>query len=275
MTQAVLDRRREHAVPRSLGSAELTTKRSGVVSAIDKLRSAGATKLLFPSRRGPVEAIVVNTAGGLTGGDTYRLASHAGAASHLILTTQAAERAYRSAAGQAQVETTISAGPGARLHWLPQEMIIFDGAALHRSLSVDLAAGAEAVLVEPLVFGRTAMGEVLHDGTLDDQITVARDGVPIYRDRIRLGDALGASLARPSVAGGMAALATVICAGPRAEALLDLVRQLLPATGSASLLARDFMVLRLLAGDGYLLRRTLVPVLETLTGAALPKSWSL
>ena len=218
---------------------------------------------------------MLNTSGGLTGGDRFDAAATAGPDSHLVLTTQAAERAYRSASGLARVRNRLRVERGAVLHWLPQELIIFDGAAIDRQLDIDVGDGAEAVIVEPVVFGRRAMGEVSITGRFRDRITLRREGRALYRDRIHLAGEITAQLGRPAVASGMTALASVLYLGPRAEALLRRVRAMLPVSGGASLIAPDLLAVRLLAQDSFLLRRWLLPVLETLTNATLPKSWSL
>ncbi|GGH37929.1 urease accessory protein [Cribrihabitans marinus] len=242
---------------------------------IDRFRTSGATKVVFPRRADAVEAIMLNTSGGLTGGDRFQADARAGPDSQLVLTTQAAERAYRSQSGTARIRTRLSAAEGATLHWLPQEMIVFDGAALDRRLDLDVAGGAEAVLVEPVIFGRRAMGETRVSGVFRDRITVTRGGTPLYCDRIDLSGLMSARLCRPAIARGLTALASALYIGPRAEALLRLVREILPRTGGASLVAPDFLTIRLLAEDSYLLRQTLVPVLECLTRSVLPKFWSL
>ena len=253
----------------------LTTKPGSGCTRIDRFRTSGSTKVAFPRCRDGVEAIMLNTSGGLTGGDRFEATAKAGPECHLMLTTQAAERAYRSTSGVARVTTHLSAAQGATLHWLPQELIVFDGAALDRRLDVDLQDGSEAVIVEPLVFGRRAMGETRINGAIWDQISLYRDGTPIYRDRINLSGPITDRLTRPAIAGGLTALATALYYGPRAEALLPKLRQALPDTGGASLVAPDLLTIRLLAEDAYLLRRALVPVLECLTRQSLPKSWSL
>ena len=275
MVQALLASREADATPRANGLAVLSTKCRDGSTAIDRFRTQGATKIAFPRRHDGLEAIMLNTSGGLTGGDRFQITASAGAGSHLVLTTQAAERAYRSKSGLARVKTRLSVGEGARLHWLPQELIVFDGAALERQLDVDMAHGSETVIVEPVVFGRRAMGETRVSGTFRDRITLSRNGAGVFWDRIDLSGAISARLDRPAIAGGFAALASVIYAGPRAEALLPIVRRLLPQTGGASLMAPDLLILRLLAQDAFVLRKTLVPVLERLTDAPLPKSWSL
>lgn len=243
--------------------------------AIDRFRTSGATKVAFPRCTNAVEAVTLNTSGGLTGGDRFDASAAAGPDSHLILTTQAAERAYRSQSGAARVRTRLAAAEGATLHWLPQELIVFDGASLDRRLDVEVADGTEAVLVEPVVFGRRAMGETVISGVFRDRITLRREGKLIYWDHIDLAGRISAQLDRPAVAQGMTALASTIYFGPRAEALLPIVRRALPATGGASLVCPSLLIIRVLAEDSFLLRQTLVPVVERLTNTTLPKSWSL
>ena len=70
-------------------------------------------------------------------------------------------------------------------------------------------------------------------------------------------------------------MASAVMVDPRAEAMLPAVRRHLSATGGASLLAPDVLALRLVAEDGFALRQSLVPILEILRGAALPRSWRL
>ena len=262
-------------VPRSVGSLRLSTKRVGARTQIDRFRTSGAMKVAFPRQPDIVEGIMLNTSGGLTGGDRFDTVVSAGDQSHLTLTTQAAERAYRSLSDTARVTTHLAVGEGAALHWLPQELIVFDGASLERSLTVDLHETAELVLVEPIVFGRHAMGETRVGGALRDTITLRRAEKPLFWDRICLTGAISGRLEKIALTRGMSALASVIYVGPRAEAVLSAVRSLLPETGGVSLLSPGLLNVRLLAEDSFLLRRTLVPILRALTGRDLPKSWSL
>lgn len=271
---AVLPDGAARALPRAQGTAWLSTKRRDDDSVIDDLRLSGALKCLFPARRG-LEAVLLNVSGGLTGGDAFSVTAQAGQNSALTLTTQAAERAYRSLHGDARVDTRLRADAGARLHWLPQETILFEGCALRRSLRVDLAQDAQLLLVEPLIFGRPAMGETLRQARLQDSIHVTRAGQTIYRDRLRLSGDLHAQLQRPAIGGGAGAMASLLYVAPDAEAHLEALRAGLPATGGASLLAPDILVLRLLAEDGFALRQTLLPVLDRLSRNQLPKAWRL
>ena len=219
---------------------------------------------------------MINTSGGVTGGDSIAVTASVGAQSALTLTTQAAERAYRAQPDQTgQISTKLQVAHGGLLHWLPQELLLFDGCNLSRNLNVALEGDARALMIEPVVFGRTAMGETLTDIAFRDRISVTRDAQPIYRDGVNMCGNAVTRLARPATGQGMSAMASIIYAAPDAEVRLPAVRRLLPDTGGASLLSADLLVGRIVAQDSYLLRCALIPILELLSGATVPKTWRL
>jgi urease accessory protein len=264
--------------PRAVGAGAVCVRRDAQgQTRLVNLRQSGSLKLVFPQTHRPdAEAILVNTAGGVTGGDRFDLSAEVGAGATLTLTTQAAERAYRAQAGEVgRISATLTVGQGARLNWVPQEMILFNNSALHRSLKIELAQGAGLLMVEPLVFGRAAMQERLTNIQFQDRILITRDGVPLYRDGMNLhGDAVS-HLARPAIANGAGAMASLVFAAPEAASHLDRIRTLLPQTAGASMTAPDVLVMRLLAVDSFEMRRSLIPVLEHLTQNTLPLSWRL
>lgn len=262
-------------LPRATGHLRVSSKLREGHSALDSLYSAGCARALFTRRTDAVEAIVVNTSGGLTGGDRFDIEATAGKDSRLVVTTQAAERAYRSNSGAARARSRLHVGAGATLCWLPQELLVFDGAALDRRLEVEIHDTAEFIMAEPVVFGRLAMGETVARADFFDRVIVRRGNRPIYADRVALTGDIPVRLAKVAVAAGMTAMASALYVGRRAKSLLPKVRALLPATGGASLMWPDVLVMRVLARDGFELRRTLCPVLETLSNAALPRSWRL
>lgn len=263
------------AQPRACGRAELSVRRRDARSVIGTLHQGGSLRLLFPRTPGPaLTAVVLNTAGGITGGDRFRLRADAAEGADLVLTTQAAERAYRAAGTEpGRVETRLSAEPGARLHWLPQETILYDGFRLDRRLRVDLAPGAAALIVEPLIFGRAAMGETLRAGSLRDRIDILRGGERLFADRTRLEGDIARRLAGPATGQGAGAAALVVYAAPDAAGHLRPAREL--ARGAASLPAEDCLVARLLAPDGFALRARLLPLIAQLSTVPLPRPWTI
>ncbi len=265
------------AQPRAQGAARLSAKRVDGASRIDALAMSGSLKLLFPRPAGPaLEAVMVNTAGGITGGDQFTCDGEAGAGAALSLTTQAAERVYRAAgANPGRLSTKLSVQAGASLAWLPQETILFDGAHLKRRLSVDLAEDARFLMVEPLVFGRAAMGESLHAARFDDRVEIRRAGQPIWLDAVQLDGDIAAQMGRKALGDGARAMASLVYIAPDAEALRDPLRALLPETAGASLIGENMLVARLLAPDSYDLRRALVPAIKLLNSNEIPKPWML
>ncbi|MEJ8562913.1 urease accessory protein UreD [Yoonia sp. GPGPB17] len=212
----------------------------------------------------------------MTGGDRYTLQASAHGGTSLTLTTQAAERAYRAQAGEVgHVSTRLSVASGARLHWLPQELILFENCALKRQLEVTLADAAEFLMVEPVVFGRTAMAETLHDIRFNDRIKIMRNGCPLYLDGMDLVGNAAAHIARAGIANGANAMASLVWVSHSAASELNILRKMLPPTAGASLIAEDVLVIRHLASDSFALRRDLIPVLDHLTNNSLPISWRL
>lgn len=275
----------EHAVSlqRTKGRARCTFKSRDGKTVLADLGQSGSFKVKLPKVAAgtPPEAVLLNTAGGLTGGDVMSfegaVADHADA----VFTTQASERAYRALAGEARVTTRLDIGAGGRIAWLPQETILFDGARLHRAFDVDLAAGATLLAHESIVFGRTAMGETVRHGLFSDFWRIRRDGRLVHADAVCVGGDIAGTLARAASLGAANAMATVLYLGDDAEARAADVREITegvtPADGIAGVSAWDGrLVLRAVGTGGAALRRIVMPALKALQdGRPLPRVWSI
>ncbi len=262
--------------PRAVGDVQVSSKPGPNGPCIDGLRQSGALKVLFPKRKDVLEAMVINTAGGITGGDRFEIRATAGASSQLMLTTQAAERAYRAQPGQrGRMYTQLRAQPDATLFWLPQETILYDGAAFVRRLVADISTSSRFLMVEPILFGRRAMGEDVTDLFFRDHIEIKHEGRVIYRDGVALEGRVSSQLDRPAIGNGARAAASLVWYAPQASGKLNKIRAFLGAAGGATMLSENLLTLRLLAEDGFALRRHLLPILDLLTENALPQSWRL
>jgi len=261
--------------PRARGTVSISVKPVGQRTALDDLYQSGSLKCLFPRTASrALEAVTLNTAGGITGGDSFLLTAEAKSGSALTLTTQAAERVYQAQPGKpGELHSRLHVKRGARINWLPQETILFNGCALNRSLTVDLEEGARLLLAEPLIFGRTAMGETLTDASFSDRIEIQRGGRPLYLDAVQLCGNIQAELDRPFITAGAVAMASCIYIAPDAETYLTPIRDMLPETAGASLIGEDVLVVRMLAKDSFLLRRSLIPILNLLSQNNLPRCW--
>lgn len=263
--------------PRARGEVRLSSKHRDGLSVIGDLRQSGSLKALFPNVHDQgLQAVLVNTAGGITGGDHFSVEARAGAKTTLTLTTQAAERAYQTQSGQTgKIKTRLTVESGARLVWVPQETILFDGCALQRRLTMKMESSARLLFAEPVVFGRAAMGERLTHGLFRDRVELCRDGETFFLDATQLKGDIAQQLAKPAVANAAGAMVLLVYVAPDAGAQLAHLRTLLPETAGASVIGDDLLIMRALAADSYELRQFLVPILTHLTGDALPRPWMI
>jgi urease accessory protein len=252
---------------------------------LSDLFQRGAGKIRLPRSSGdPLEAVLINTAGGMTGGDRLDWSVGLGPGSAAILTTQACEKAYRSTAGTARIRTRLAVAEHARLGWLPQETILYDGSALDRTLEIELGEGASALVVESVIVGRRAMGETVTRASFRDTWRIRQGGRLVHADALSLRGDLATQISHAAVARGATAFATVLLISPAAERQLDPAREIVGSEGGASHWqvgtgpgARRCgkLLARIVAKDGYDLRRRLVPLLALLNEeAALPRVWS-
>ncbi|WP_429004348.1 urease accessory protein UreD [Roseixanthobacter psychrophilus] len=262
---------------RSEGRLRLVAAGSRARTHLVELAEQGALRGRIPrSDGGDMEAVMVNTAGGVACGDRFTIEMEARAAARLTVSTPAAEKVYRSDSDQAEIHVRLAAGAGAALHWLPQETILFDQARLTRRYEVELDPSSTFLAFEALVFGRAARGETMSGGALVDQWRVRRGGGLIYADALRIDGPIGEMLARPAIANGRHALATLLYVAPDAEARLDAVREALGACASecGASAWNGLLVVRWLADDIEMLRRDATSFLMTFRGAPLPRVWA-
>jgi len=239
-----------------------------------RVHEDGSLRVRFPNAAPEsLEAVIVNTGGGMTGGDRFAIEIALEADSRLIAGSAAAEKIYRSNGPDAEMTVELSLADGARLAWLPQETILFDNARLTRRIDVDLSASATLLMAEAVVFGRSAMGEAMNHGTFTDRWRVRRAGKLVYADTARLDGAIAAKLGEAAVTAGGIAIATVLIA-PAGDDKLAAVRALSETfVGEVGVSAwNGIAVARLCAKDGAALRHDLIAVLAAL-GAPVPRLW--
>jgi urease accessory protein len=236
------------------------------------IAESGGYRVRFP-RTG--EGVLINTGGGMTGGDRMSVDVSVQAGADAVITTQAAEKIYRSDGSDTEIAVSLALDPEASLAWLPQEQILFDGARLRRTLDVTMASDASLTLVESVVFGRLAMGESIASGAFRDRWRVSRDGRLVLAEDVRLDGAIGRVLNRRAVASGGRAIATFLFIAPDAERRIDEARNALDgAPCECGATAFDGMLLaRFVAADPQALRSALSRFIERFRGTPMPRSW--
>lgn len=241
-------------------------------------------RVLFP-RTGPAavtEAVLINTAGGIAGGDRLQYTVTALPETSITLTSQAAERVYRALNEPARVTTRLQVCAGTRLAWLPQETIVFNGGRLQRETEIDLTAGARLLALEWLVLGRAAHGERIVRGQIRDGWRVRRGGRLIWADTFRATDEVFPLLRSRALLADFTAFGTLIYFGPDVGTRLESVRELAPRLPCycVGTVVADLMIVRLAAQASAELRDGVQAVLRQFEqepgGGPLrvPKMWS-
>jgi urease accessory protein len=259
---------------RASGEVLVSVKRRDDKSVLDQLRQAGCLKARFPrdDNAGGLNVVTLNTSGGIAGGDDLRSSFSIGAAASATIAGQAAERSYRALPDSPAsfVQTRIVVTKGGAAEWLPQEMILFDGCRVRRSLQVELAEDARFLGIESLVFGRTAMGEAVNHGSLRDVIELRRGGRLLLHDAVRLDGEVAMKLQRKGIADGARALATIVYVAPDPDVMLAPLRRL----GIGTSVWDGMLIARILGATGAVLRTTVVDALQVLRGGRpLPRVW--
>ena len=261
---------------RARGALRVALRLRDTRTVLADLRQEGCLKARFPRPVGWTEIVTLNTAGGVAGGDRLATDIRVLAGARASFAAQAAERYYRALPGSARAEvaTRVVVAEGASAEWLPQETILFDRCAVRRTLDIDLAGDAWFLGVESLVFGRTAMGESVETARISDTIRIRREGTLLLHDAVRFDGPIAALLARPAVANGGRAVATIVHVAPEAEARIDAVRAALAPYEAGASAWNGMLLARIVAADGAALRAAVVCGLQSLRGGrTLPRVW--
>lgn len=255
-------------------SAAFARDRHGVVRLTD-LEQRDPLKILFPDPLGELQpvAVLVNTGGGVVGGDRLETSIEVGAEAAALVVGQAAEKIYRSWGPDSEISNSLAVGAGGRLEWFPQETILFDRARLSRRLDVAISDGAAFLGGEIVVFARRARGETMTGGALRDRWTVRRAGRRIWVDAFVADPLDDTLLDRPALLGGARAAATMLCVCADPAQALEIARA---QAGISCGLVGDVLIARFLDADVPALRERYLGLWQALRAGlfGLPASLS-
>ena len=228
------------------------------------------------------EAVLINTAGGVAGGDRLDVHVTALADAAVTLTSQTAERIYGALDQPARISTTLTACTAAKLAWCPQETIVFDRARVRRETRIAVSAGAELLALEWIVLGRAAYGEAVTSGSVVDDWRVEQNGRLVWADTLRITDDVFPQIRRRALLADATAVATLVYIGPdlkkRLECLRDWVVSL--ECHAAATMVGGLIVVRFAEAEASALRTGLRNILDQFDRAfgpgpfRVPKMWS-
>jgi len=216
---------------------------------------------------------LVHPPGGVVGGDQLRLEATLEPGSHVVITTPAATKFYRTLPGcrshlhqELQVEN-------ATLEWLPQETILFDGAHASTSTIVRLQGQSRFIGWEQICYGRPASDALFENGRAAQRLELWLDSQPILLDRLQIGAATMNS--RWGLAGNT--MLSTVLAYPANVEDLEVARE---QDGFSCTLVDRVLSCRLLTGDGDLARHAMIALWQALRPrildreAVLPRIWA-
>ncbi|HMJ52355.1 MAG TPA: urease accessory protein UreD [Polyangiaceae bacterium] len=280
----------EHAGSASVWSAELRLRFTS---------AAGSTRLGHCEHRGPLRVqrafypegsavahvYVLHPPGGLAGGDELSIDVDVDPGAHALLTTPAAGKCYRSDGRVARQTQRLRVGPGARLEWLPQENILFEGAQVRLETRIDLDPSSVFIGWDVLCLGRPASGERFRKGRCRQSVELFSEGRPLCIDRASYEGGAPLLDARWGLHG--VATTGMLFAWPASNAVLDLARNVELASSEAALVSHTLLgapslllVSRYLGPDAARAREYLAQVWRAIRPellgrvASCPRVWS-
>ncbi|MBI1778405.1 MAG: urease accessory protein UreD [Proteobacteria bacterium] len=256
------------------GAAHIRVRRRGRQTVLAELYQRSPARVLFPNRAAdePLEAVLVTTSGGLAGGDRLQLRFAAAEGAKAIVTTQAAEKIYRSLGDDCRISVNLEVAAGAELEWLPQETILFDGARLDRRNEAEIAPEGRFFAAEMVVFGRLARGESFSRGFWHERWRLWRGGRLVWADALSLEDDIAETIGAPSGFAGAEASATAFYLGAGAERLLSAARAIVERAECRAGVTRlgDLLVARWLGSAGRVRDDLQTFLVQFRTAACLP-----
>ncbi|MGF1458864.1 MAG: urease accessory protein UreD [Leptolyngbyaceae cyanobacterium] len=166
------------------GRATLTFCRRGdrTVPQIQTQAPLKVQRPFYPEGPNICQSVLLHTAGGMVGGDCLSYDLCLAPQTHAVITTAAAAKIYSDHPQPAQVSGKIRIDTAACLEWVPQEVIVFEGAQYHQTWQVELAEQAYWLGWDIVRLGRTARGEKFCRGAVRSRFEVWQNGQLVWVD---------------------------------------------------------------------------------------------
>ena len=174
---------------RAKGKLKISFINSDAETSIYDLHQSGALKVLIPKAKSKhAEAVLINTGGGIVAGDSLSIEVTSYENTNTWITTQASEKVYKSNGELSLLETKINLGDDSILFWCPKETILFNNSKFKRNLDFNIKSSSKMLVIENIVFGRLASGELNADCYFFDQWRIKRDEKLIFAENFLFED---------------------------------------------------------------------------------------
>ena len=214
----------------------------------------------YPESRRVCHVYLLHPPGGLVSGDELCIDIEVGCDAWALITTPGAGKVYGSDGQGVRQQQALRIARGGTLEWLPQEMILYDGARAELATRVDLEDTARFLGWEISCLGRPASGEQLRHGDLRQRFEVWHDGQPVWLERSHYQQQSPVFEAAWGLR-GHSVIGTLACS-PAPEGLAAGLREALPPCDGAlcAITQRDGVLLVRYLGDSAEQARTCLAV---------------
>jgi len=215
----------------------------------------------------------------VAGGDTLNISADVPAGTSALITTPGATKFYRSIGTMAYLKQNLTVSAGS-LEWLPQENILFPGARVELSTTVELKGDASFIGWEISCFGRPVNNERFDRGSATLKFSLVRDGLPVLHERLVVDGER--SLSAAAGLRGRAVIGNLYATTDNVE-LLDLIRKEIPEDHNHELgitLVDGLLIARYLGGSTETARNLFNAIWKILRPAILnrppcePRIWN-
>ncbi|MFV8835081.1 urease accessory protein UreD [Aquisalimonas sp.] len=167
-------------------------------------------------------AYLIHPPGGVVGGDRLRLDADVAPSAHVLLTTPAAAKFYRTAGPVAHQEQVFRVEDDASLEFLPMETILHGRSDTALTNRFQLSGAARLCAWDILCLGRPGSGDHFDAARCAQELLIERDGQVLLHERLNLasGDPL---LTRPWGLDGYTTVISLVMT-PAAEGLEETLR---------------------------------------------------
>jgi urease accessory protein len=227
----------------------------------------------FYPEGGVCHVYLVHPPGGIVGGDQVSLECDVDDGSHVVVTTPAATKFYRSLANRkASLRQQLSIRC-ATLEWLPQETILFRDTHATIATAIRMDAASRFIGWEQSQFGRPSSNEIFDAGDVQQRFELWIDEQPVFLDRLRIEQKSAA--AEWGLAGKP--LLSTLLAYPATASDLESARE---HEDFACTLVDRILCCRLLNSDSDAAKRSMIALWQTLRpriigkAASPPRIWA-
>ncbi len=262
------------SMQRARGRAEVGFNQNGLCH----LYQSGSAKVLLPKTYGaPPLAVFINSAGGVTGGDRFAYLARAEKDTTLCATSQTAERIYKASSQSAEINTELAVAENATLEWMPQETILYEGSCLSRTIRANMKKTARLLVVESIILGRGAMGEILENVSFSDHWRIRVEEKLVFADAFKLFPPLSKSLGSGAGFTNGSAFANLVYIGPDAGERVNMARSLMKFDNvkAAASAWNDILAVRFLSQSPQDLKVALAEFLTRFRGGEMPRLWHI